>query len=138
MIYDILAKKLHDSGLVQEGKSLFVHFMPADVKIGVMIKTPLTGISIDPFIEGWHKTELQLITRHVDPVEGIAMANEVARILLVEKPEYYEATAERTAAHIDVFYPRTLPIAYPRLEGNGIEISQHFFTAFGFKPSWRS
>jgi hypothetical protein len=138
MIYDILEKKLIDSGLVIPGTSLFRHSMPADAMIGVMIRTPLTGILIDPFIEGWHKTELQVITRHVDPVEGDKMANQVSKILLVEAPETYPATDERGAAHLNVFYPLTLPIQYPRLEGNGLEFSQHFRAAFGFVPGWRS
>lgn len=138
MIYDILEKKLADRGLVIPGDSLFRHFMPADCEIGVMIRTPLTGIRIDPFIEGWHKTELQVITRHVDPVEGDRMANEVSRILLVESPEIYEASEERGPAHLNLFYPVTLPIQYPRLEGNGLEFSQHFKAAFGFKPAFRS
>jgi hypothetical protein len=137
MIYDILEKKLADSGLVVPGTTLFRSTMPHDVSIGVMIRTPLTGIAIDPHIEGWHKTQMQVITRHVDPVEGATLADNVARVLLVEKPESYEANAERGAAHINVFYPVTLPIQFPRLEGNGLEFSQHFQAVFGFKQNWR-
>jgi hypothetical protein len=137
VIYDILEKKLADSGLVTPGQSLFRGFMPGDCQIGVMIRAPLSGIEIDPFIEGWHKTHLQVITRHTDPVEGDKMANEVSRILFVEKPEFYEASAERGPAHINLFYPISLPIQYPRLEGNSLEFSQHFQAAFGFKPAWR-
>ena len=138
MIYDILEKKLADSGLVVPGVSLFRNYQPAEANIGVLIRTPLTGIAIDPFIEGWHKTDLQIITRHTDPVEGMKMANEVCKILLVDKRESYEASEERGPAHVDVFYPTTLPIQYPRLEGNGLEFSQHFMARFGFQPSWRS
>ncbi|MBD9511632.1 hypothetical protein IB265_33290 [Ensifer sp. ENS10] len=138
MIYDILEKKLTDSGLVVAGQSLFRNYMPPECKIGVMIRTPLTGIEINPFIEGWHKTSMQVITRHVDPVEGARMAAHVSRLLIVEAPEKHEASDERGPAHINVFYPSALPIQYPRLEGNGLEFSQHFTAAFGFKPDWRS
>jgi hypothetical protein len=138
MIYDILEKKLTDSGLVVAGESLFRNLMPAECKVGVMIRTPLSGIAIDPFIEGWHKTQMQVIVRHTDPVEGAAMAAGVIKTLLVETPEFYEASEERGPAHINVFYPGTLPIQYPRLEGNGLEFSMHFNAAFGFKPNWRS
>lgn len=138
MIYDILEKKLADSGLVVPGTSLFRSTMPHDVSIGVMIRTPLTGITIDPHIEGWHKTQMQVICRHTDPVEGAKFAQQVTKILLVDKPEFYEASDERGPAHINVFYPVTLPIQFPRLEGNGLEFSQHFQAVFGFKPDWRS
>lgn len=137
MIYDILEKKLTDTGLVTAGVSLFRDYMPAECEIGVMIRTPLTGIKIDPHIEGWHKTTMQVITRHVDPVEGATMAANVCKLLIVQAPETYEASAERGRAHINVFYPSTLPIRYPRLEGNGLEFSQHFTAAFGFQPNWK-
>lgn len=138
MIYDILEKKLIDAGLVVAGQNLFRNTMPHDVKVGVMIRVPLTGIAIDPFIEGWHKTQMQVICRHTDPVEGAKFAANVCKALIVESPEMYEASEERGPAHINVFYPSTLPIQYPRLEGNGLEFSQHFDAAFGFKPNWRS
>jgi hypothetical protein len=137
MIFDILEKKLIDSGLVVAGESLFRSYMPGECQIGVMIRTPLTGINIDPFIEGWHKASIQVITRHVDPVEGAKMSAQISKILVVESPEKYEASEERGPAHINVFYPATLPIQYPRLQGNGLEFSQHFIAAFGFKPDWR-
>lgn len=136
MIYDILEKKLADAGLVP-GVSLFRNDMPGECTEGVMIKAPLTGIDIDPHIEGWHKTRLQVITRHTDPVAGDLLANKVCKVLLVEKTESYEASEERGRAHITLFYPEGLPIRFPRLEGNAIEWSQHFHAAFGFEPSWR-
>lgn len=138
MIFDILEKKLVDAGLVVAGESLFRNQMPGECQIGVLIRPPLTGINIDPFIEGWHKTDIQVITRHIDPVDGEALANAVSRVLLVEKPEFYEANAERGEAQISIFYPKTLPIQFPRLEGNGLEISQHFTAAFGVKPAFRA
>lgn len=137
MIFDILGKKLVTAGLVIAGESLFYNDMPGECARGVMLRSPLQGIAVDPFIEGWHKAELQIITRHTDPVEGEALANEVCKALIVEGPEYYEATAERGPVHINVFYPQTYPIRFPRLEGNGLEFSQHFKAAFGIVPPWK-
>ncbi|MGV1754832.1 minor capsid protein [Agrobacterium sp. CG674] len=137
MIFDILGKKLAAAGLVTTGESLFFNDMPGECVVGVMMRTPLQGIDIDPFIEGWHKTPLQIITRHTDPVDGEALANAVCKALIVESPERYEATDERGPAHINVFYPQTYPIRFPRLEGNGLEWSQHFTTAFGIVPAWK-
>lgn len=138
MIFDILEQKLTDSGLVVPGTSLFRGDMPGECEIGVMLRIPLDGVTIDPFMEGWHKTSLQVITRHVDPVAGEKLANDVCRVLLVESPEHYPGNSERGPAHINIFYPQTLPIRFPRLEGNGLEWSQHFTAAFGIIPAWKS
>lgn len=137
MIFDILGKKLTDAGLVVAGESLFYNDMPGEVAVGVMLRSPLQGIPIDPFIVGWHKADLQVITRHTDPVEGEKLANNVTKVLLVEGPEYHEATVDRGPVHINVFWPKTYPIRFPRLEGNGLEWSQHFRAAFGIVPPWK-
>jgi len=137
MIFDILEQKIVDAGLGVRGQSLFRNFMPADCKVGVLIRPPLQGVPIDPFIEGWHKSPIQAIVRHFDPVDGLTLANNVSKTLFVEKPEFYEASEERGRAQISQFYPTALPIQFPLLEGNGIEWSVNFFAAFAFEPNWR-
>lgn len=138
MIFDILEAKLADAGLGNPGESLFRNFMPAEINRGILIRLPLTGIPIDPYIEGWHKGNMQVIVRHVDPVDGIALSNDVIKALLVEKPEFYPASEERGPAQISLFFPVHLPIQFPLLEGNAFEWSLNFRTAFAFNPSWRS
>jgi hypothetical protein len=131
MIYDILEDKLTRAGFTP-GETLFRHYMPAECQVGVMIRAPLSGIAVNPYITGWHRAELQLITRHHDPVEGMKMALAAGRVLRVESHEAYPASEERGQAHLTLFLPQTLPVQFPRLEGNGYEFSQHFDTAFGF------
>jgi hypothetical protein len=138
VIADILEKKLEAAGLgLVAGDNLFRNTMPGDVKVGVMTREPLAGMPINPFIEGWYKPRMQVIVRHTDPVEGRALANQVIKALLVEGREKHEATEEHGACHIDLFYPDQEPIQYPRLDGNTIEWSLNFNTAFGIKPGWR-
>jgi hypothetical protein len=131
MIYDILEAKLTAAGFTP-GQTLWRNYMGAEVTVGVMIRAPLGGIEIDPHIPGWHQTRLQVITRHHDPVDGMNMAVAVSKILRVDAPETHPASAERGEAHITLFSPRTLPVQFPRLEGNGYEFSQQFDAAFGF------
>ena len=126
IIEDVLISKLTKSGLVVPGTTLFNAMMPAEVSIGVMIKPPLTGIKIDPYIKDWHKTRMQIITRHIDPVEGEILANKICNELIVEKPELHKTHN----CKIVRFYPEALPVQFPRLKGNGIEFSQHFQTVF--------
>ena len=133
MIFDILEQKLVNAGLGVAGVSLFRNYMPPECSVGLMFRAPLIGIKINPHITGWYRTELQLITRHTDPVLGNLLALDAARILKVESLEIYPLSAERGRAQITLFYAETLPIQFPRLEGNGYEWSQHFCAAFGFK-----
>lgn len=130
MIIDVLIEKLTKSGLVVPGESLFREMMPAEVSVGVMIRSPLTGIKIDPYIADWYKAKMQVITRHTDPLKGQALANDICAALTVQQPELYEATEGRNAVKVIRFYPETLPIQFPRLKGNGIEFSQQFQTVF--------
>ncbi|PZR92252.1 MAG: hypothetical protein DI537_13780 [Stutzerimonas stutzeri] len=135
MIFDVLTQRLVDKGLGVPGESIFHNFMGAEVMRGVMFRTPLTGIPVDPYIEGRHSADIQVITRHTDPVEGMNLANAVSRALVLESPRVFEIAGNRI--QVSIIYPKTMPIQFPRLEGNNLEFSQHFFTVFAMKPLWR-
>jgi hypothetical protein len=131
VIHDILEKKLTTIGLTA-GQSLFRHYMPADASIGAMTRVPLQGLPIDPHIPGRYKGRIQVIVRHKEPDLGNTLATRVQRALEMRGArEIYEATKERGAVHLDMFQPETLPIFFPRLDGNGYEWSQTYLCAFG-------
>lgn len=134
MIHDILEAKLIEAGW-KPGVDLFRNFMPADCTIGVMTKVPLQGLPMDPNIPDFYKGRIQVIVRHKEPDTGAKYAWQVQKLLKVERRERHGATAERGEVHLDLFFPETLPITFPRLDGNGYEWSQHFKTAFGMKNS---
>ena len=113
---------------------MFRSYMPAEISIGVMMRVPLTGIPIDPYIPNHYKGQMQIIIRHREPALGIAMANEVQKLLKVESREFYPANQERGEVNLDIFIPETLPISFPRLNGNGHEWSQHFRCVFTMLP----
>jgi hypothetical protein len=133
MIWDIIEDKIENAGLAVSGRDMFRFTMPADIDVGVMLKSPLTGIAIDPYIPGYYQPVLQVIVRHTDPVIGEQLAYAVMDTLTVEKDEVFAANSERGQARIIRFYPRDLPIRFPRLEGKGIEWSLNFNTAFTFE-----
>lgn len=130
MIWDILETKLTAAGLGVSGQSMFRQFMPATVKIGVMLKAPLTGVAIDPYLPGYYKPTLQVIVRHTNPEVGEKLAMDVMEALTVQGPEFHAATSEHGAVQIMRFFPRELPIRFPRLDGNELEWSLNFETAF--------
>jgi hypothetical protein len=134
MINDILEAKLAANGF-EVGKDLFRDHMPADCSIGVMTKVPLQGIPIDPNMRGIYKGRMQVVVRHKEPDLGAKMAALVQQILQVEGRELHEAVPERGAVHLDIFFPETTPIRFPRLDGNGYEWSQHFKCVFGMKAA---
>jgi hypothetical protein len=134
MIGDILEQKLEGIGLVK-GVDLFRGFIPSEVSIAVMTREPLDGIQIDPYISGRYKGDMQVIVRHTDPEAGVALARSVWKALDQRHRELFPATSERGEVHLDQFIPRTLPIQYPRLDGNTIEWSQTFSMVFGVKET---
>lgn len=134
MIFDILESKIEAADLGRPGETLFRSFMPAEVKIAIMTRVPLDGIPFDPYMPGRYVGRIQVITRHTDPVEGGLLAASIQKVLTVWGPETYPANEERGEAMISLFIPETLPIQFPRLDGDGLEWSQHFKTAFTFDP----
>lgn len=135
MIYDILEQKLTADGFV-EGETLFRNHMPAECVVGVMSRAPISGIPINPNIPNYYKGRMQIIIRHKDPIAGHQMAGRVQKLLTVEAREHYPASEERGETHLDLFRPETIPIFFPRLDGNGFEWSQHFETVFGMKSTF--
>jgi hypothetical protein len=133
MIWDILADKIQAAGLASIGEDLYLNTFPAETRIGIMLRSPLTGVKIDPYIPGFYKPSLQVIVRHSDPVEGDRLANRLLDVLTITAPEIHDETEDRGQVKISVFYPRELPIQFPRLDGNGIEWSINFVTAFSIQ-----
>lgn len=134
MIYDILEEKIRASILLVPGESLFRNYMPPEVTIGAMVRVPLDGIPVDHYMPNYYRGKMQVITRHINPVDGDFMANSISKLLRVEYPESYIASVERGAAIISIFLPLTLPIRFPSLAGNGFEWSQTFTCTFSFDP----
>lgn len=136
MIYDVLEKKLFDANIGLSESNVFREYMPADIKSGVLIRSPLSGIKIDPNIPGWYKPRLQMIVRHHDIEAGINLAGQVVKAVRVEKSEIHEQT-ENGRVRVAIFTPEHLPIQFPRSDGNGIEWSINFTTAFAFISPWQ-
>lgn len=130
MIWDILEAKIEQAGLGVAGQTLFRNTMPHDAPVCIMLRAPLSGIKIDHYLPGYYKPLIQAIVRHHDPVDGSRLAQAVSDTLEVSTEELHPATAERGRVRIIKFLPRELPIQYPRLDGNGIEWSLNFETAF--------
>lgn len=136
MIWDILEQKLVAAPLslaAVDGVTLFRHTMPSEIAKGIMLKNPLTGIKVDPYLPGFYKPNLQVIVRHTNPEFGDILSDEVVQALRIDEPEDYPQFERRGKTRLHVFYPSTLPIQFPRLDGNGFEWSLNFTTAFAIQ-----
>lgn len=130
MIWDIIANKIEAAGLGSLEEDIFIQDLPADVRSGIGMFAPLTGIEISPYMPGFYKPDIRIIVRDFDVAAGIAKADRIMKILTVEGEEVYPATVERGRVVLKVFYPKQLPIQFPRQDGNGIEWALSFQTAF--------
>lgn len=134
MIWDIMVAKLLDANLdLEAGVSLFVETMPSDVTVGVMLRSPLSGVRIDQYLPGYYKPVLQVIVRHTDPVLGETLAGKVNDALTIAGEESYPQNADRGAVQLKLFCPRELPIRFPRMDGGTVEWSTSFLSAFTLK-----
>jgi hypothetical protein len=130
MIWDIIGQKINTAGLGTFGEDMFVQAMPEDVNQGVAMFAPLDGIRMDPHLPSFYKPTIKIIVRDSKIERGAAKAKQIMDLLTVTGEEVYEANGERGKAVLKVFYPQALPIQFPRLDGNAIEWSINFQTAF--------
>lgn len=134
MIYDHFQAKLLPLGL-QPGKSLFLLTIPADITQAVMLRQPLGGAKIDPHIPARHRGELQVVTRHPEPLAGARLAASLQKALTSQSREFFAATADHGPGHVDLCFPKTLPVNYPRLDSNLFEWSQTFDVVWAVMPN---
>lgn len=130
MIFDVFAQKLQQAGY-QLGSDLFIGTIPGTINSAVMLRTTLAGIKIDPFIPKRFRGPLQVVVRDTDAIRGGRRAKEIQLLLTLHVREHFEGNAERGPVHLDLCQPMTLPVPYPRLEGNGLEWSQMFDVVWG-------
>lgn len=120
----ILSKKLQDAGLGVQGENLFLYELPGTVAEGIVIKSPLDGIKIDHELKGFFKAPIQIIVRASNHANGEQLSNKIAELLSTEQADVWS----NGSISILINYCRleSLPIRYPRSDGNGIEWSLNF------------
>ena len=132
MIFDVFVQKLQAAGY-RPGADLFIDTIPGTINKAIMLRTTLAGIAIDPHIPNRYRGPLQVVVRDVDATDGLRRAKEIQRLITLDRREYHPANpaAGRGPVHLDLCSPKTLPVRYPRLDGNGLEWSQMFDVLWG-------
>lgn len=124
MILDVMTQLIEDAGLAVAGRDLFHMSMPATLDDGIIVKTPLAGIAIDNEAPGFFRTNLQAIVRARDYEIGRALAAKVRKALVVEHERVF--TTSEGDLRVQWIHSISLPIEYPRQEGNQYEFSLNF------------
>jgi hypothetical protein len=122
MRIDLLADILADAGIGAPGQDIYEEEMPADVRAGVLIKLPLQGVPIDHELPGYFRGAVQVIVRAQKVDTGDRLAKQVMDALTLSERTFLDAQGNEVM-HVNYLRPRTLPIVYPRSDGNGKEWS---------------
>lgn len=119
-----LADRLQDADIGLDPDQIFINFMPSDARAGALFKLPLTGVPIDHELPGFYRTRLQIIIRNQSRSVGDQLAAAAMQTMTIEQSEWVGDM------HVRYLRPTTLPISFPRSEGNGIEWSLNFMMAY--------
>ncbi|AMB48263.1 minor capsid protein [Methylobacterium sp. AMS5] len=123
MRIDCITDYLAAEGLGTVGKDLFEHEMPANTKVGILLRTPLEGIKICHELPGYYRGRaLQAIVRAQKDETGWPLAGRLSKALTLYKREFKDSEG-RLVMRINHLLPQTLPITYRRSDGNGKEWS---------------
>lgn len=115
---------IDNAGLGQSGKTLFKHQMPAECERGILLRFPLEGVKYDMELPGYHDFDLEVIVRAKEISDGEMFAEQVVDVLKTNRRRTFNNLATGLPELLVNFMaPRTLPIGFPRLEGNGREWS---------------
>lgn len=124
MKLDVVAQMLVDANVGVLGKTIFKNFMPAEAKLGVLLRDGFSGTRIDHELPGFHRTDFQLIVRSDDYLTGQTLIEDAIIALTVEKQTVVDT--------MDIHYmrARSLPFAYPLSPGNLMEFVTQIDVAF--------
>lgn len=118
-----IANKLEFEGLGVQGKTLFINFMPMEAKTAIMLRSPLSGVSIDHELPGYFKSPFMVVVRSPEYTKALDLMREVMLALTL----YNEELDGMSVKHM---YPTSLPISFPVSDGNFYEVQVNFHTAF--------
>ncbi|EKL0077514.1 hypothetical protein PP671_000149 [Escherichia coli] len=114
MFIEAFASLMQKAKIGTVGTDIFCHYMPANVKSGVLLVTPNTGITIDHELKGFYHDSFTVIVRNAAITKAVAKANKIMDMFPVE-----ETVSE--GVYFRLVRPMSMPITYPKNEGSLIE-----------------
>lgn len=117
------AKMLEDATLGIRGQSIFVNSMPAACMRGVLLREKIKGTTIDYELPGYFRAKYQIIVRCVDYLTGEQLMEKVFACLTLSEQDV-------ETVHYNYSRPITEPVSFPLSEGNLLEFTADFDTAY--------
>lgn len=114
MFIEAFASLMQKAKIGKVGTDIFCHFMPANVKSGVLLINPNSGIGIDHELQGFFYESFTIIVRNATITKTMEKANKIMDMLPVEE-------IESEGVHFRLVRPMTMPITYPKNDGALIE-----------------
>lgn len=112
-----LADRLEAAGVGVKAESIFLHMMPAEAQLGVLLRSPLNGVAVDWELIDYYKSSIQVIARSHDFEDGEAKIKAAVDALTIHM--------DTQVGGMWVRYLRaaTLPAAFPLSKGNFTEFN---------------
>lgn len=127
MILEDLAGHFERQGVTRDGVDLFIGSMPADVKIGVLLRDPPAGLPIDQELIGYRRGRYVVSVRHTNYPDGRELANRIVQALYVDGEGWPSVKILRMR-------PVTEPMVFPVSTADQIEWSVLFEVSFVSNP----
>jgi hypothetical protein len=105
--------------LGKSGEGLFIMYMPAQCRNGILIRPPIAGVKIDQGLPGFRRSEYKVIVRG----DSYTAVGELAELLIQSlsvKQVYFDRF------YVRYVHPATEPIFYPRGDSGLFEASMSF------------
>lgn len=112
---EAIADYLETQGHGVIGRDIFVHFMPENVKAGVLLLDPIIGQEIDHYAPGYRNNGfLRLVVRSQTYTEGFERAKDVSEELNFERKQL-------VGIFMNYIRPRIEPVVFPNSKGDNLE-----------------
>lgn len=120
-----IANVIEDANIAVPGTNLFLHYFPAEIETGVLLRSPLTGTKIDYELPEYRKASFQAVIRtHSQKYSvGEALAKSVYAALNLEETQL-------DTIFVKYLRPRHEPVSFRGSPGNNIEFSINFDICF--------
>lgn len=119
-----LADLLEQKTIGKKAETIFLNMMPAECKLGILLRSPLTGTRIDHELPGYYKTKFQVIVRTPDYVKGEELIKKTVEALTIKNDTQVGGMLVR------YMRPCHKPVPYPLSGGGFIEFNVSMETVF--------
>ncbi|ELD1608237.1 hypothetical protein HVX40_24280 (plasmid) [Escherichia coli] len=114
MFIEAFASLMQKRGLGKVGTDIFCNYMPANVKAGVLLINPNTGIQIDHELEGFYYDAFTVIVRNSTITKTLEKTNRIMGMFPI-------IDTESEGVFFRLIRPMSMPVTYPKDEGSLIE-----------------